>query len=142
MTDAVAFARIGTEPITVEDCVAAVSADDAGAVVTFAGVVRNHDDGKGVAALDYEQHPTANDVIAAVAADVAAEFPGVRIAVEHRVGHLEVGDIALACAVASAHRAEAFAACGRLVDAVKERVPIWKEQRFSDGTTEWVGSLG
>ncbi|HEY5321110.1 MAG TPA: molybdenum cofactor biosynthesis protein MoaE, partial [Galbitalea sp.] len=84
----------------------------------------------------------AGDVIASAAALVADEFPSVTIAVEHRIGSLVVGDLALACAVSSAHRAEAFAACARLVDVVKETVPIWKEQRFTDGTTEWVASLG
>ena len=81
-------------------------------------------------------------MLAATAAAVAVQFPLVTIAVEHRIGSLVVGDVALACAVASAHRAEAFAACGRLVDAVKESVPVWKEQGFTDGTTEWVASLG
>jgi molybdopterin synthase catalytic subunit len=111
-------------------------------VVTFAGVVRDHDGGRSVRSLDYEAHPSADDVIAAVASSVAAEFPHVRIAIAHRVGSLVVGDLALAAAVSSAHRSDAFAACSRLIDEVKQHVPIWKEQRFSDGTSEWVGSLG
>ncbi|MFP7761116.1 molybdenum cofactor biosynthesis protein MoaE [Marisediminicola sp. LYQ85] len=138
----VVFARVDSEPITVDACSRAVASDHAGAVVTFAGVVRDHDEGKHVTRLDYTGHPTAGDVIARVAAEVAGEFPDVTLAVAHRVGSLRIGDIALACAAASAHRAEAFAACARLVDAVKESVPIWKEQEFGDGSTEWVGAIG
>lgn len=139
--NAVRFARVTEGPIGLENCSSAVSADDAGAVVTFSGIVRDHDNGRGVVRLDYEAHPSAPDVIAGVAAAVAAEFPGVAIAIEHRVGILVVGDLALACAVSSAHRAEAFAACAHLVDEVKRQVPIWKQQHFADGTSEWVGSL-
>ena len=138
----VAFARIDTAPITVEECVDAVGSPESGAVVTFAGVVRDHDEGRGVSTLDYTAHPSASDVIAAVAASITARFPSVTVGVAHRIGHLEVGDVALACAAASAHRAEAFSACAALVDAVKESVPIWKEQGFTDGTSEWVASLG
>ncbi len=140
--DRVRFARVASTPITVAECADAVASATAGAVVTFAGVVRDHDDGRGVSTLDYTAHPSAADVIASVAASVATEYPAVTLAVAHRVGHLEVGDVALACAAASAHRAEAFAACARLVDAVKEAVPIWKHQHFADGTSEWVASLG
>ncbi len=142
MTDRVRFATVSAEPITVEECADAVASATAGAVVTFAGVVRNHDEGQGVLTLDYSAHPTAQDVIAAAARTVAEEFPDVVIAVSHRVGALQVGDIALAAATASAHRAEAFAACARLVDVVKETVPIWKRQGFTDGSSEWVASLG
>lgn len=111
----------------------------AGAVVTFAGVVRDHDGGKGVTSLEYEGHPSAKSVIEEVAADVAARHRGVRaLAVSHRIGPLAIGDVALACAVAAEHRREAFAACADLVDDVKARLPIWKHQTFTDGTDEWV----
>jgi molybdopterin synthase catalytic subunit len=136
----VELARISATPITSDACIAAVEHSAAGAVVTFAGIVRNHDDGRIVIRLEYEAHPTAEAALEAVAASVASEFPSVRIAIEHRTGSLEVGDLAMVCAVASAHRAEAFAACARLVDEVKRLVPIWKHQRFADGTDEWVGS--
>ena len=139
---AVPLAAVVETPITVEECAAAVGGADRGAVVTFAGIVRNHDDGRGVDRLSYSAHPTAGTVLTAVAAEVAAAHPEVRIAVLHRVGELAIGDIALACAVSSAHRAVAFTACAALVDEVKARVPIWKEQFFDDGTTEWVGALG
>jgi molybdopterin synthase catalytic subunit len=112
----------------------------AGAVVLFQGVVRDHDAGRGVTLLEYEAHPTAAEVLRAVAAEIAAD-PAVRgLAVSHRIGRLKVGDVALVAAVSTAHRAEAFALCARLVDEVKSRLPIWKRQVFSDGVEEWVNS--
>ena len=140
MTERVAFARISAEPIDVADCVSAVEQASAGAVVTFAGVVRDHDGGRGVSVLEYEAHPSAEEVIASVAASVAEKFPSVTIAVAHRSGRLVIGETALSCAVASAHRREAFEACAALVDAVKEQVPMWKLQTFTDGTQEWVAA--
>jgi molybdenum cofactor synthesis domain-containing protein len=132
-------AEISESPITVDEHAALVADDAAGAVVTFAGVVRDHDGGKGVLDLDYEGHPSAKAVIEEVAAEVAARHRGVRaLAVSHRIGALSIGDVALACAVAAEHRQEAFAACADLVDEVKARLPIWKHQSFSDGTDEWV----
>jgi molybdopterin synthase catalytic subunit len=117
---------------------AAVADPRAGAVVSFAGIVRDHDHGRGVVRLEYEGHPSALDVLRAVAEEIAADPDVIAIAVSHRVGPLEVGDVALAAAVATAHRAAAFAACARLVDRVKEKLPIWKHQIFADGTDEWV----
>jgi molybdopterin synthase catalytic subunit len=94
-----------------------------------------------VLALDYSAHPTAQQVIAQVAAEVGARAHGVRaIAVSHRVGRLGIGDVALACAVAADHRQQAFATCAELVDEVKRQLPVWKHQSFTDGTDEWVGS--
>jgi molybdopterin synthase catalytic subunit len=110
----------------------------AGAVVSFAGVVRDHDHGRVVTLLEYEGHPSAEAVLREVAADIAADPDVYAVAVSHRIGHLEIGDIALAAAVSTAHRAAAFAACARLVDEVKARLPIWKRQVFGDGTEEWV----
>ncbi|MDF2443032.1 MAG: molybdopterin synthase catalytic subunit [Subtercola sp.] len=138
----VAFAMVSDQPISVEWCVDNVTTSADGAVVTFSGIVRNHDDGRGVTRLSYSGHPSAPEVMRQVADDVAAAHPGTRLAVAHRVGDLEIGDVALACAVSAAHRGSAFAACAALVDEVKARVPIWKEQFFTDGTAEWVGSIG
>ncbi len=118
----------------------AVADPTAGAVVVFHGVVRDHDHGRGVTRLEYEGHPTAGAVLAEVAAEVAADPQVHAVAVSHRIGVLGVGDVALVAAVSSAHRAAAFAACARLVDEVKARLPVWKRQLFSDGTDEWVNS--
>jgi molybdenum cofactor synthesis domain-containing protein len=132
-------AEISEAPLSVEEHASLVDEAAAGAVVTFAGVVRDHDKGRGVVNLDYEGHPSAKGVIEEVAAAVAGRHPGLRaIAVSHRIGALAIGDVALACAVAAEHRQEAFAACADLVDDVKARLPIWKHQNFTDGTDEWV----
>lgn len=109
-----------------------------GAVVTFEGVIRDHDHGAGVSALDYEAHPDAEAFLREVCESVAAAS-GLRVAAAHRTGHLVVGDVALIAAVAAPHRADAFAACARLVDEIKQRVPIWKRQHLDDGVSEWVG---
>ena len=113
----------------------------AGAVVGFAGVVRDHDGGRTVTRLEYSAHPSAQQTLADVAAEIAADCHGVRaIAVSHRIGTLQIGDAALVAAVAADHRGAAFETCERLVDAVKARLPVWKHQFFADGTDEWVGS--
>lgn len=134
-------AAVGEEPLDVEEHARLVEHDAAGAVVTFAGVVRDHDGGRSVSGLEYSAHPSAGSIVAEVAADVASRTPGVRaIAVSHRVGPLAIGEVALACAVAAEHRREAFAVCAELVDEVKARLPVWKHQRFADGGDEWVNS--
>ena len=146
-------AVLSAEPISVDQAIAAVESDTAGAVVSFSGVVRNHDGGKAVERLSYSAHPTAHQVMADVVARLAAEQQAqrgggatgpspqpVRIWAAHRIGMLEIGDPALVCAVSAAHRGQAFAVCSELVDRIKEQVPIWKEQFFSDGTVEWVGA--
>jgi molybdopterin synthase catalytic subunit len=127
------------EPLRVEEHADLVDNAASGAVVTFAGVVRDHDGGRGVQRLEYSGHPTASSVIREVAEQIAAHADGVRaIAVSHRIGPLQIGDVALACAVAADHRQQAFAVCAELVDEVKRQLPIWKHQHFADGTDEWV----
>ena len=118
----------------------AVSDRGAGGVVVFQGVVRDHDHGRSVTVLEYEAHPNAEAVLREVADEVAADPAVYAVAVSHRVGRLEIGDVALVAAVSSAHRAAAFAACARLVDEVKSRLPVWKRQVFADGAEEWVNS--
>ncbi|HEX2263834.1 MAG TPA: molybdenum cofactor biosynthesis protein MoaE [Pseudonocardiaceae bacterium] len=136
---AVLRAVVTEEPLDVEEHAHLVARPDAGAVVSFSGVVRDHDDGRKVRALEYSSHPGAPDVITRVAAQIAATHPQVQaLAVSHRIGPLTIGDSALACAVSAAHRAEAFAACAALVDEVKLQLPIWKRQEFTDGSEEWV----
>jgi molybdopterin synthase catalytic subunit len=138
---AVLRAAVGEDPLDVAEHAALVDQAAAGAVVTFAGVVRDHDGGRAVRGLEYSAHPTAGKIVAEVATDVATRATGVRaIAVSHRIGPLGIGDVALACAVAADHRKEAFAACAELVDEVKRLLPVWKHQLFADGTDEWVGS--
>ena len=109
-----------------------------GALVVFEGVIRDHDHGEGVSSLDYQAHPDAERFLADVCAAVATSS-GLRVAAAHRIGHLEVGDVALVAVAAAAHRAEAFAACAELVEQIKQSVPIWKRQHLADGPSEWVG---
>lgn len=160
----IVHAVLSAEPISVEQAIAAVESDTAGAVVSFSGVVRNHDGGKQVSRLSYSAHPTAHQVMADVVAGLVAEHSvpagvpapsgssdggaevvgeqhqPVRIWAAHRIGMLEIGDPALVCAVSAAHRGQAFEVCAELVDRIKALVPIWKEQFFADGTVEWVGA--
>jgi molybdopterin synthase catalytic subunit len=117
---------------------AAVDHPRAGARVVFCGVVREHDHGRDVVSLEYEVHPTAEQVLTQIAEEVAADPEVLSLAVSHRSGQLVVGDVALVAAVATAHRQEAFQICARLVEEVKHRLPVWKRQVFADGTDEWV----
>ena len=132
------LALITDQPIDRADAEAFVTTWADGALVVFEGVVRDHDHGASVNALDYEAHPDAQAFLVAVCAEIA-DASGLRVAAIHRVGALAIGDVALVAAVAAPHRAEAFEVCGRLVDLVKERTPIWKRQHLAEGTTEWVG---
>lgn len=138
MTD-VLRAEVTEHVIELAEHEALVAHESAGAVVGFAGVVRDHDGGRTVTRLEYSAHPSAQQTLADVAAEIAADCHGVRaIAVSHRIGALQIGDAALVAAVAADHRAAAFETCARLVDMVKERIPVWKHQFFADGTDEWV----
>ena len=136
----VAIAGVSLEVLDVSAHHDAVQDRAAGATVTFAGVVRDHDHGESVAELEYQVHPSAGAVVAEVAAELAAREGIIAVAVTHRYGLLGIGDIALAAAVSAAHRREAFDACSDLVDEVKRRLPVWKRQVFTDGHDEWVGS--
>ncbi|GJF08398.1 molybdenum cofactor biosynthesis protein MoaE [Mycolicibacterium cyprinidarum] len=138
---AIVRAALTDELIDATEHEALVSHHAAGAVVVFSGVVRDHDGGRSVLRLDYSSHPSAAQTLADVVAEIADECHGVRaIAVSHRVGTLHIGDAALVAAVAADHRRAAFETCARLVDSVKERLPVWKHQFFADGSDEWINS--
>lgn len=115
-----------------------VADSTAGAIVMFAGNVRDNDHGRAVATLTYEGHPTAAAVLKDVAQEIAAAFDVVALAVVHRVGPIPIGEAALVAAVSARHRGEAFAACSALIDRTKELLPVWKHQVFTDGSDEWV----
>jgi len=131
------IALVTTEPLDRAAIEAFVTSPQDGAVVTFEGVIRDHDHGASVTALDYEAHPDAERFLRETCTEVARET-GLRLGAAHRVGALTIGDVALVASVAAPHRAEAFAACALLVDRIKERTPIWKRQHLEGGTTEWV----
>jgi len=126
--------------LSVDEVRAAVADPGAGGLVLFAGAVRDTDHDRGVTALSYSAHPSAEAELRRVAEVVAEKYPVLGIAAVHRVGDLEIGDLAVVVAVACPHRAEAFDACRALIDELKASVPIWKHQRFADGGSEWVGS--
>jgi molybdopterin synthase catalytic subunit len=131
---------IRSEPLSVDEVLAAVADPRAGGTCVFIGTVRDTDHGRGVTALDYEAHPSVEDVLREVAAQVAKDFPVCAVAAVHRAGPLTIGDLSVVVATSAPHRGEAFEACRRLIDDLKREVPIWKHQVFADGGDEWVGS--
>ena len=126
--------------LSVDEVRAAVADPAAGGIALFAGAVRESDHDRGVTGLSYSAHPSAGDELRRVATEIAEKFPAIGVAAVHRVGDLAIGDLAVVVAVSCPHRAEAFDACRELIDVLKATVPIWKHQRFTDGTAEWVGS--
>jgi molybdopterin synthase catalytic subunit len=126
-------------PLDVAEVVAALDGDAAGGLTLFVGRVRDHDGGRAVSGLDYFAHPTALERLREVCERVAAEFDVHGLAAVHRVGTLAIGDVAVVVATTAAHRGVAFDASRALIDTLKAEVPIWKHQRFGDGTEEWVG---
>ena len=134
-------AALTDQPILLAEHEELVSHQAAGAVVGFVGMIRDHDGGRHVLRLEYSAHPSAEQVIADVLAEVGEHSQGVRaIAASHRIGVLQIGEAALVAAVAADHRRAAFETCAQLVDAIKAQLPVWKHQFFTDGTDEWVGS--
>jgi len=126
--------------LSTDEVLAAVAEPGAGGVALFAGAVRDADHGQQVTGLTYTAHPTAEAELRRVAEEIAHKYPALAVAAVHRVGDLNIGDLAVVAAVACPHRAEAFEACHALIDELKATVPIWKHQRFADGSAEWVGS--
>jgi molybdopterin synthase catalytic subunit len=120
--DVIRLIGVRETPLSIDEVYNAVGAPGAGGIAVFTGTVRDHDHAR------------------AVMEKVAADFPVLGLAAVHRVGDLDIGDIAVVVAASSAHRAEAFAACRRLIDDLKANVPIWKHQTFTDGDDEWVGA--
>ena len=131
---------VRSSELSVDEVRAAVADPGAGGIALFAGAVRDTDHDQGVTALSYSAHPSAESELRRVAEEIAEKFPVMGVAAVHRVGDLEIGDLAVVVAVACPHRAEAFDACRALIDLLKASVPIWKHQRFAEGDSEWVGS--
>jgi len=126
--------------LSVDEVRAAVADPAAGGIALFAGAVRDCDHDRAVSGLSYSAHPSAEAELRRVAEVIAEKYPVIGIAAVHRVGDLAIGDLAVVLAVSCPHRAEAFDACRDLIDILKASVPIWKHQRFDDGTAEWVGT--
>jgi molybdopterin synthase catalytic subunit len=137
---AVRLIAVRDSELSLDEVRAAVADPAAGGIALFAGAVRDNDHERGVTGLSYSAHPSAEDELRRVAEVIAEKYPVIGIAAVHRVGDLALGDLAVVLAVSCPHRAEAFDACRDLIDILKASVPIWKHQRFDDGTAEWVGS--
>lgn len=135
-----ALVSLSATPLSLDAHVAAVADAAHGAIATFIGVVRDHDpsvEGE-VTHLEYSAHPDALAIAKKIVAEVEAVHEVV-IALSHRVGLLAVGEVAIVAAAASAHRAEAFAACREAVERVKAELPVWKRELLANGTHTWVG---
>lgn len=126
-------------PIDTQQVLAHVASPDAGAVVLFLGTTRQFTDSRETASLDYEcYHDMAVAKLAELEAEARTRWPIVHCAIVHRTGHVALGEASVAIAVSTAHRATAFEAGQWLIDTLKEVVPIWKKENWSDGTSQWV----
>ena len=136
-----ALFAIGPSPLALEPLVSALAADSDGvdgAVVTFWGLVRNHNQGRRVLYLEYEAYePLALKAFGRIDDEVRARWPGMRLALHHRIGRLEIGEASVAIVTASPHRSDAFAACRYAIERVKQIVPVWKREYF-DGGDVWI----
>ncbi|CAN5235807.1 molybdenum cofactor biosynthesis protein MoaE [soil metagenome] len=137
---AVRLVAIRDTPLDPVEVLGALSDVSAGGVTLFVGAVRDQDQGKQVAGLEYSAHPSAMDRLREVCEAVASRYDVHGVAAVHRVGRLELGDAAVIVATSAGHRAEAFEASRALIDELKATVPIWKHQIFADGSDEWVGT--
>jgi molybdopterin synthase catalytic subunit len=133
-------ALVTKEKISVDSLTESLKTNQAGAVASFSGDVRDNDADKQVTSLTYEVHPSAQGVIEEITHRIAAKYDVVGVAVAHRYGEIAMGETAFAVVVTAVHRGPAFAACEEIVSTVKEELPIWKYQVFADGTNEWVNS--
>ncbi len=136
------MAFLSSAPLDLAALAARVEAPDRGAVTSFLGRVRDHHASRKVIRLEYSAYaPMADAECARIVSEAEARWP-VRVALEHRIGTLDIGDAAVAIAAAGAHREETFAACRFVIEEVKRRVPIWKKEFYADGAVEWVGAGG
>ena len=137
---ALRLVEIRDTPFRADEVLAAVADPGAGGVVSFTGLVRAQDGGRGVTELEYSAHPSALAALEQVVRMVAVDLDVIGLAAVHRTGLLAIGDVAVVVAASAAHRGEAFEAARRLIDDLKATVPIWKRQVFTDGEQQWVGT--
>jgi molybdopterin synthase catalytic subunit len=131
--------QLTTEPIEYQAMTESVRRSSCGAVVTFLGTVRDLTGDQVTTALDYEAYPAmAEKKMAEIEQETRSRWPVGELAMVHRLGHLDVGDVSVAVAVSCPHRGQAFEACRHAIDRLKELVPIWKKENWADGRTEWV----
>lgn len=131
-------AWITDAPIGAESVLPLVQADEHGAVLVFLGTVRNHNEGRAVSSVQYEAYrEMAEQTLAQICSEAAAKIDA-KIAAVHRVGELEVGAVSIAIAASTPHRAEAFEACRHVIEEVKKRLTVWKQERYTGGEQEWL----
>jgi len=131
-----ALVAVTSAPLDLEALTAEVARDTAGdgALATFTGLVRDHNQGRRVRFLEYEAYePLAVRALDRILEEARATWPGVRLAVHHRIGRLEIGEASIIIVAASPHRGDAFAACRYTIERVKQIVPIWKHEHFEGG---------
>jgi molybdopterin synthase catalytic subunit len=137
-TEGKVHVKVTSEPLDLAAAGEIVEASD-GALVSFAGVVRNSSEGGEVRALEYEAYgEMAEREMQRIAEEACGRFDVDRIAILHRVGRLEVGEVSVVVAVSAPHRGPAFDACEFCIDTLKQRVPIWKKELFTDGSASWA----
>ncbi len=131
--------HIGADVIDIEQLLAETDSPDAGAFVVFGGTVRRHHDAKSVTAIEYSAYePLAEKALAEVEAETLAQFDVISCAIRHRTGRLQVGELSVVVVVRSAHRADAFAAGRFAIDTLKKTAPVWKRERYSDGSEVYL----
>jgi len=131
--------RLSELPLVLDDAVREVASDDAGAIATFVGTTRGTARGRSVVRLEYEAYEgMAEQVMSEIGAELKARYDLVDVAIHHRTGTVAIGETSVVIAVSAAHRADALAACRDAIDALKERVPLWKKE-FYEGGEEWIG---
>jgi molybdopterin synthase catalytic subunit len=138
--DVIRLIGIRDTPLSVDEVLRAVEDPGAGGTALFVGTVRDQDHARPVTRLSYSAHPSAEQQLRVLMEKIAADYPVKAMAAVHRIGDLEIGDLAVVVAASCPHRGEAFEACRRLIDDLKATVPIWKHQLFADGDAEWVGA--
>jgi molybdopterin synthase catalytic subunit len=135
-------AAISDAVIEPGDVLARVGDASDGAVVLFLGVVRDHADGRAVTGMTYEAYRAmAESVLGDIARTAAARLGTDRLAVVHRIGELAVGEVSVAIAASSPHRAQAFDASRQVIEDIKRRLPVWKRERYADGAASWVAGV-
>ena len=131
--------RLGEGPVDIAEVIAQVADERAGAIATFQGTVRARSRDRDVIALEYEAYSEmAEKVIAEIAVEAKARYELCKIAATHRLGRVAIGEVSVAIAVSAPHRRDALAACRDVIDALKERVPLWKKELY-EGGEEWIG---
>jgi molybdopterin synthase catalytic subunit len=135
----VTYSAIVREPIDPAHVLTLVGEDQDGASLLFLGVVRDHNDGRAVDGVQYDAYEEmAAQVLSEIVGEAASRAGTERVAALHRIGELDVGEVSVAIAVSSPHRAEAYEASRYVIEEIKKRLPVWKKERYSDGAVEWV----